>query len=177
MLVTQRSERPSQKDRGSEETQIAPDSFVCSLVSSLAGRQDPLQRWDQPERLGLVPSLGTMELPLNKHTLAQTHKAGGGGEAEGGREEPLFHADLLSVSNVWYAGILALLADLISAGLPEPPARVCVFVCMCVIICLRARPLDKTPGLSQADRHRRSLIQPIRRQEAHTQTHTYTHTK
>lgn len=85
MLVTQRSERPSQKDRGSKETQIAPYSFVCSLVSSLAGRQDPLQRWDQPERLGLVPSLGTMELPLNKHTLAQTHKAGGGVGGEGGQ--------------------------------------------------------------------------------------------
>lgn len=93
------------------------DSFVCSLVSCLADHQDPLQRWDQPERLGLVPTLGTMVLPLNKYTLAQTR---------GGRQEPLFHADLLSVSNVWYAGILALLADLISARLPEPPARVCM---------------------------------------------------
>lgn len=101
------------------------DSFVCSLVSCLAHRQGPLQRWDQPERLGLVPIPGTMVLPFNKYTLAQTHKAWGvwGG---GVREEPLFHVDLLSVSNVWYAGILALLADLISARLPQPPARVCM---------------------------------------------------
>lgn len=49
------------------------------------------------------------------------HKGGGVDSARS-----LFHADLLSRSNVWYAGILALLADLISMGLPEPPARVCV---------------------------------------------------
>ncbi len=75
------------------------------------------------------------------HTDTQTHRR---------RElskESLFHADLLSLSNVWYAGIQALLNDLISMGLPRH-RPVCVYVCVFVIICLQALPLDKTQDLA-----------------------------
>lgn len=85
------------------------------------GPSRPTPEVESARETGTVPTPGTMVPHLNKYTLAQTHKGGGGGSARS-----LFHADLLSLSNVWYAGILALLADLISMGLPEPRARVCM---------------------------------------------------
>lgn len=94
------------------------------LASSLPGGPSrPTPEVGSARETGTVPTPGTMVLHLNKYTLAQTHKGGGGGW--GGSARSPFHADLLSLSNVWYAGTLALLADLISMGLPEPRARVC----------------------------------------------------
>lgn len=54
-----------------------------------------------------------------------------------------FHADLLSLSNVWYAGTRALLNDLISIGLPSHWS---LFVRE--FVCLQALPLDKARDLT-----------------------------
>ena len=56
-----------------------------------------------------------------------------------------FHADPLSLSNVWYAGIQTLLNDLISMGLLRHRPQC---VCLCVFIYLQALPLDKAQYLA-----------------------------
>lgn len=86
----------------------------------------PLQRWDQSEGEGETETSshsGYHGVQMNKYTHAQTHK-----RSELSKES-LFHLDLLSLSNVWYAGIQALLNDLICMGLPRHQ-----LVCTCVCV-------------------------------------------
>lgn len=101
------------------------------------------------ERQGLVPIRSTH---MHAHSNTHTHTLTG----RRSLRSLSFHADLLSPSNVWYAGIQALLNDLISMGLPRHrpvcmrvSAHVCVCACVCAFICLRALPLDKTQDLAR----------------------------
>lgn len=122
------------------------DSFVCSLagrlaikIHSSAGINEKQGDWD------LVTIQRAVVLSLNKYTLTCTHTHT---NAESSVRSLSFHTDLLSLCNVWYVGIQALLNDLISKGLPKHwLVRLCVCVHVCVFICLRALPLDKTQDL------------------------------
>ena len=168
---------------------MAIDSFVCSQAGWQAVKAHSragINVGERERQRGTGDSIAmqrTVVLSLNKYTHTQTHTNGGSSV-----RSLSFHTDLLSRCNVWYAGIQALLNDLISMGLPWH-RLVCVYFCVgvgacvweCVFICLqRALPLDKTQDLGQADRHRLRRIQPIRGQETqntHTDTHTRTHTQ
>lgn len=112
---------------------MATDSLVCLLAARqtvkthsrvwINEKKLGIER-KESERRGLAPIQGTVALSLNKYTQSYTHTQQPGELSQ----EPLFHADLLSRSNVWYAGIQALLNDLISMGLQRHrPVCVCVF--------------------------------------------------
>lgn len=136
------------------------DSFVCSLAGWQAvkthSRVGINEREIERERdEDLVPTQGITVLRWSKHTLTSRARTHTNTQTEGSSVRSLsFHADLLSLSNVWYAGIQALLNDLISMGLPRHRSvcmcvSVYVCVCACVFICLRAFPLDKARDLAR----------------------------
>lgn len=139
---------------------MVTDSFVCTLAGWQSVKTHS-RVGSMRERPGLVPIQGTVVLSLSKYTLTRTHAHTQTHKRRELSKESLFHADLLSLSNVWYAGIQALLNDLIFYGAAEAPACVhvcvqclCLCVCVCEIICLQALPLDKTqdlPGQTDTD--------------------------